>query len=29
MEDIYFWGEYLIYFMECVENIRIFMSAQH
>ena len=24
-----FWGEYQIYFIECVENIRIFMSAQH
>ena len=23
------WGEYQIYFIECVENIRIFMSAQH
>ena len=26
MEDIYFFlGEYQIYFIECVENIRIFM----
>ena len=24
-----FWGEYQIYFIECVENIRIFMSVQH
>ena len=24
-----FWGEYQIYFIECVENIRIFTSAQH
>ena len=24
-----FRGEYQIYFIECVENIRIFMSAQH
>ena len=24
-----FWSEYQIYFIECVENIRIFMSAQH
>ena len=24
-----FLGEYRIYFIECVENIRIFMSAQH
>ena len=24
-----FLGEYQIYFIECVENIRIFMSAQH
>ena len=24
-----FWGEYQIYFIECVENIRIFMRAQH
>ena len=24
-----FWGEHQIYFIECVENIRIFMSAQH
>ena len=24
-----FWCEYQIYFIECVENIRIFMSAQH
>ena len=24
-----FGGEYQIYFIECVENIRIFMSAQH
>ena len=28
-EDIYFLGEYQIYFIECVENIRIFTSAQH
>ena len=28
IEDIYFLGEYQIYFIECVENIRIFTSAQ-
>ena len=28
IEDIYFyWGEYKIYFIKCVENIRIFTSA--
>ena len=30
IEDNYFFlGEYQIYFIECVENIRIFTSAQH
>ena len=30
IEDIcFFFGEYQIYFIERVENIRIFLSAQH